>query len=183
MDKVCLKTINSIYAKLESSARTMMKKESFPEESILISRSIEMRYSGQSYELEVPLDPGNITIKTLGSVRKAFDMLHQQNYGFSKLDEPAEIVNLRIVCFGRLTKPELRKKRPVESNSERALKGKRNVFMKSRLHKTSIYDREMLNPGSVVLGPAIIEQKDSTTVLFPGNLGRIDEYRNIVIKV
>jgi len=183
MDELSLKEINTIYGKLEKSARTMMEGERFSRENIIIVRSVEMRYLGQGYELEVPIDSGKITNRILGSVRRAFDTLHQQNYGFCKPDDPTEIVNLRIVCFGRLTKPELRKKRPAKSNPEGALKGKRNVFMKGRLRNTSIYDREMLNSGNVVSGPAIIEQKDSTTILFPGNIGRVDVYGNIIIKI
>ena len=80
-------------------------------------------------------------------------------------------------------KPELKKEPLGNKEPKEALKGKRKVFLNGRYYKTHIYDRDRLNPGAIIKGPAVIEQKDSTTLLFPGNAAGVDEYRNIIIKV
>ena len=69
------------------------------------------------------------------------------------------------------------------ANPRQAQKDGRQVFLRGKYRTTAIYDREKLHPGMVIKGPAIIEQKDSTTLLFPGNSARIDPYRNIIISV
>ena len=69
-----------------------------------------------------------------------------------------------------------------DESPEPAAKGVRDVYITGRLRRTSIYDRELLEPGNQIEGPAVIEQKDSTTLLPPGSRGRIDGYRNIIIQ-
>ena len=57
------------------------------------------------------------------------------------------------------------------------------MFLNGRFRRTTIYNRDLLKPGAVMEGPAIIEQKDSTTLLLPGNVGRVDGCGNILIDV
>jgi N-methylhydantoinase A len=174
-----LKEINALYADLEKTARDRMSGDQIAEENIIITRSLDMRYCGQGYELEVPVASGEIRKRALESLENTFHKLHKKSYGFSKDEEPTEIVNLRIACLGVVPKPEIGREPLSEEDPKKALKGERDVFLKGRYHKTAIYDRERLHPGAFITGPAIIEQKDSTTLLFPGNSGRVDEYRNI----
>lgn len=181
--EVSLEEINALYNDLETTARARMVKDEITRKNIIISRSLDMRYLGQGYELEVSVPSGEITKRALELLKNRFHLLHKKSYGFSRCAEPTEIVNLRIICLGLVPKPELRREPLVEKDPTKALKGKRKVFLKGRYHNTAIYDRQKLNPGALIKGPAIIEQKDSTTLLFPGNSGQVDEYRNIIIKL
>lgn len=183
MSEVVPKQIRAIYAKLEKSAQEKMVGDGISKKDMLITRSVDLRYIGQGYELEVPLAPGSITRKSLAAAEDSFNRLHRKQYGFSAEDESTEIVNLRIACLGLVSKPELRKEPARRKSAERAVKGKRKVFLRGRFRNTTIYDRELLGPGAVIAGPAIVEQKDSTTLLLPGNVGRVDGYRNIMIDV
>jgi len=182
VSEVALKEMDGLYDDLECTARDRMAKDEIAEKDILISRSLDMRYFGQGYELEVPVASGEITRRALESIESRFHTLHEKTYGFSTSGEPTEIVNLRIACLGLVPKPELRKEPLGEQDPKEALKGERKVFLKGGYHRTAIYDRERLRPGALVHGPAIIEQKDSTTPLFPGTSGQVDEYRNIILK-
>ena len=179
--EIDLKEINAMFRNLEKTARDSMKKEDVPDEKIVISRALDLRYVGQGYELEVPLASGRITRKAMAAAEVRFHTFHKQSYGYSAAEEATELVNLRIACKGLVSHPELPKQRLADSDPSNALKQKREVFIKGRFRKTPCYERDQLNPGAVVKGPAIIEQKDSTTLLFPGNVGRVDAYRNIVI--
>ena len=183
LSRIDLEEINSLYKDMEDLARGKMKDEGFSPREIIINRTVDMRYLGQSYELEVPTGPDRITRKELEAVRNRFDLLHNKSYGFSKTDEPTEIVNLRVACTGVVHKAQLKKAKLAGANPQAALKGRRKVFMKGQFRQTSIYDRNKLMPGNQIKGPAIIEQKDSTTVLFPENVAQIDSFRNIVVKI
>jgi N-methylhydantoinase A len=140
-----------------------------------------MRYHGQGHELEVPVPEGRITRKSLADIEGKFHALHRKSYGFGMRDEATELVNLRITATGILAKPKLRKEREGDRSPRRALKDRRRVFLRGRYHDVPIYDRDLLHPGTRMRGPAIVEQRDSTTLIFPRQRARIDGYRNIII--
>jgi N-methylhydantoinase A len=175
--------INALYGEMERISRERMKEAEITGKDVVINRSLDMRYYGQGYELEVPVGRGRITRHELKRVENRFHSLHKMSYGFSKRGEATEIVNLRLTSLGLLPKPSLKKEALGHANPRQARKGKRQVFLRGKYRTTVIYDRERLHPGMVIQGPAVIEQKDSTTLLFPGNSARIDPYRNIVISV
>ena len=181
LPEIDVKELNSICRDLEATARARMAGEGLRKKNILISRSVDLRYAGQGYELEVPLAAGTVTRKALKAAEDRFHQLHNQTYGYSSPKEAMEIVNLRIACLGVMSKPRMRRERLAGSDPARALKETRKVFLKGRFRRTSVYDRGRLAPGTIVKGPAIIEQKDSTTLLFPANVARVDGYRNIII--
>ena len=183
LSEVRLSEINAIYDELENDARDRMADDEISEGDIVISRSLDIRYHGQGYAMEVPVASGRITSKELKAAESRFHSLHKKNYGFNKPDEETQIVNLRIMDAGRVSKPELRKEQPGGADPRRALKAKRRVFLRGRYCSIHIYDRAKLHPGVLMKGPAIIEQKDSTTLLFPDNSARVDGYRNIIISV
>ena len=122
---------------------------------------------------------GSLILKT-GKVVSYSD---EKSYGFSVPEEPVEVVNIRIACIGLLPKPVLKPESAAGKNVEIERKDTRKVYLKGGMYRTAVYDRSLLQPGAVIPGPAIIEQKDSTTLLFPGNTGTIDEYRNIIIDI
>lgn len=178
-----LREINAMYAEMEDAGRAQMKEEGIVDRHIVVQRSLDVRYHGQGYELEVPVPGGRITRGSLKTAADRFHSLHKRSYGFSKKDEATEAVNARVTVLGLVAKPRQRKEQAGSRDPRRALKGHRPVFLKGRDRRTAIYDRARLKPGAVVRGPAIIEQKDSTTLLFPGDVAKIDTYRNIIIRV
>jgi N-methylhydantoinase A len=179
-----LRELENLFEKfLERPARARMLRDGVAEKDIDVARSLDLRYLGQGYELEVPAPSGNITRGWWQLVEDAFHALYEKKYGFCARGETLEIVNLRLACFGRLPKPRLPKGKPGPASSAKSRKGYRQVFLNGRFLKAAIHDRALFAPGMRVSGPAIIEQKDSTTVLFPGSRARIDEYRNILITV
>ena len=178
-----LAEINALYGEMEKRARAELKGDEISSRDIVVHRTLDIRYHGQGYELEVPVTLGEVTARELKEIQQRFHLLHKKNYGFSKEQEPTEMVNLRISVVGLVSKPERPKERLREADTAAALKEKRQVYLQGRYMSTAIYDRDALQPGAVVQGPAIIEQKDSTTLLPAGSSARIDVHRNIVISV
>jgi N-methylhydantoinase A len=177
-----LKELETHFEKsLERPARSRMRRDGVAEKNIVLARSLDLRYLGQGYELEVPAPLGKISRRWWQLVEDSFHTLYEKKYGFCARGETVEIVNLRVACFGILPKPRLTREKPGPADPAKGRKGYRQVFLNGRFLKTAIYDRNRLAPGMRISGPAIIEQKDSTTVMFPGNKARIDEHRNIVI--
>ena len=175
--------LTGLYGELENAARERMKDDSVPGKDIVFRRSVDVRYHGQGYELEVPVASGRITGKQLRAIENRFHSLHKRSYGFSRRDEGTEVVNLRVTALGLVSKPALRRERLAAADPRDALKERRQVFLRGRYRRTAIYDRDRLPPGAAIKGPAIIEQKDSTTLLFPGHSAEIDAYGNIIIRV
>lgn len=181
LSDVPLQEINAQYNQLERAAAERMAADGIPAGQIVITRSMDMRYSGQGYELEVSVPSGRITRKTLESVETSFHQLHRQSYGFSRRGEPTQISDLRIACLGLVPKPELVPEPLGDSDPEPALKGHRDLYVKGAFHRAAVYDRDRLHPGAELAGPAIIEQKDSTTMLTPNSRACVDAYRNVII--
>ncbi|MBI4182380.1 MAG: hydantoinase/oxoprolinase family protein [Proteobacteria bacterium] len=155
-------------AELEAQGRGRLVRDGIDPERIRCRRSADMRYLGQSYELEVPLgaDPGE------GGVRaavEAFYALYRQTYGHGSLEEEAEFVNLRVVLSAEV-EPPAEGGAARGGGIEAARRGARPAcFAPAEGHvETPVYERALLPAGARLVGPAIIAQPDTTTVVYPG---------------
>lgn len=141
-------------------------------------RSLDIRYRGQGYELNVPLDETGIEVGI-----EAFHALHAKRYGFSDPRRPVEIVNVRVraVVAGEPFVPE--KVACAEGTGEAAMTGERPVYFEGRWQTGKMYDRERLVSGDTVAGPALITEYSSVTVLPPGASACVDGWGNLVVDV
>jgi N-methylhydantoinase A len=175
--------LNREYRGLEEKALEHMEREKISSENIKLVRSVDMRYSGQAYELNIPVPGGTLNAGSLNQIDEAFHSQHKTLYGFSRVKERTELVYLRLSAIGLLEKPQIEKMPSSGENSEAALKGFRPVYMGREYVNTSLYERKELKPGNSLIGPAIIEQMDTTTLVYPGQTVSIDEYQNIRIRI
>jgi len=137
-------------------------------------RSVDLRYRGQGYELNVPFGP---------EMTESFHKLHKRRYGFSSQDRPIEIVNVRVRMISPAPPFEPAREPVVEGDGAHALLGSRKVYFDGTFQDTRVYDRERLRPGDTFAGPAIVSEYSSATILPPGDVLRVDELRNLVIEV
>jgi len=168
---------------LERRGAELLRKGGVDVGNIVFERLLDLRYWGQAYELMVPI--GKIIDE--GEVRgcvKRFHEKHEAIYGYSMRDEPVEIVNVRLNCIGIIGKPKLKKYEINGNLVSKALIEWRNVFFEKYddFVKTPVFVREKLKAGGTIQGPAIIEEYDSTTVIYPGWKTSIDAYGNIIIE-
>lgn len=138
-------------------------------------RTVDIRYRGQGYELNVPY-AGENPMRTL----EAFHELHLKRYGFYDPDKPVEIVNLRL----RMTaaaEPYMPPCQEQSSKRDAAACSEADIHFAGKFMRTGLYRREQLAPGMVVHGPAMITEYTSATALPTGWLAEVDRFGNIVI--
>ena len=158
--------------------------ETVPSEASCFAEvSCDMRYKGQNYELSIPIlvGDGNNEIDIAVMIRD-FSKSHIQNYGYSNADDPVEVINIRrvvkiqfdrpggIVYQGGLSKTETRSSRAI-------------FFEYDTPVVSEIYLRDELTAGDVLKGPAVVEQLDATTLIFPGDRALVDDALNLVMEL
>jgi N-methylhydantoinase A len=169
-------------AELELAARSQLRSDGFDEKHIAVERQLDLRYAGQGYEVTVTVPSEALSPSSLAEVRGDFDEQHESLFGHKAEDEVVEVVNYRVVGFGLVPKIEL-KPSPPASGSPQAAATRDAYFPElGGMTATAVYDRATLGPGHAFAGPAIVEQPDSTTVVFPGQRARVDEWLNIMIE-
>ncbi|MGD9850977.1 MAG: hydantoinase/oxoprolinase family protein [Nitrospirales bacterium] len=151
-----------------------LKREGIHPEQAILTRTVDVRYVGQSFELEVPLIP---------QFRKEFDRVHQDRYGYGQPESLIEIVNVRVRATGRVTPPIMSTQPSGPSNPIAAKLDERPVVMAEGIQQVPHYQGNQLRPGHEVPGPAILVMDDTTVYLGPGDYAKIDVYSNILIDI
>lgn len=134
--------------------------------------SLDMRYKGQAYELNVPFDA---TV----DLRQAFHAAHELTYGHCMRGRAVEVVNLRLQAVGAVEHPQLMPEQAHQRDVGAALLGNKSTPIGIQL---ALYDRERLSPGISLKGPALVFQLDSTTYIAPGWSAWVDGYRNLILE-
>ena len=163
--------LGGVFAELEERGRSEFEAEQLSGFSL---RSLDLRYQGQGYELNVPFGP---------NVLDAFHDLHRLRYGFAKEEHEVEVVNVRVRMVAS-SQPFDPVRRPiVHGDGQQALTGHRPVYFQGKPHQTPVYNRAALVPGDGFPGPAIITEYSSATILPPGDRLRVDALDNLMIEV
>jgi N-methylhydantoinase A/oxoprolinase/acetone carboxylase beta subunit len=138
---------------------------------------------GQGYELTVPVPAGPLDAAALTTVRKRFDEIYTARYGYSSPDEPVEIVTWKLSVVGGTPRVSLAKAATTSDRNPR--KGERPAYFPERggFVETPVYDRYALTAGTAIMGPAIVEERESTTVLPPGARATVDAYANLMVSL
>jgi N-methylhydantoinase A len=169
------------FAGMEQEALAELLQEQFPRERLTTLRSAGMRYRGQSYEVSVPVFQLQ-SDDDIVNLAKRFHEAHRRRYGHMAASEAVEIVNFQVTAVGQIPKPQFRETaasaqvRPPEPHERRT-----TYFSPADAIEVPVHRRSGLPPGAAISGPAIIEEKTSTVVLYPGQHARIDLYLNIEI--
>ena len=171
--------IGERYAEMETEALAQMDREGIPGDTVSLLRLADARYLGQGFELEIQVDGGRMGPAQAGLTERFHDA-HKRRYGYESHDNPVEIVNLRVVALANLPRPQLAPAQ-LEGGSNPSAKGSREIYFDGKLVSAAVYDRNVLSPGNVVSGPAVIEQLDSTTVVWPKQQARVDARRNLML--
>lgn len=168
---------------LAASAHETLEREHVAIERRLLLPSLELRYDGQEHSLEIPIaNPADLTS---AYVRDHFTAAHERAYGFT-LDDAIEMVACRLRAVGLLTKPRLGRAEGQNNATARAASvGERLVTHRSsgtRAAVWPVFQRTILQPGTHLDGPAIIEEQTSTTLVLPGWSATVDGSGNLVLR-
>ncbi len=184
LEEVDFDQAQSVFNGLEASAKADLTEEGFSADGIRLERFLDLRYEGQGYELTIPIPAAAVTRELLSSVRREFDAAHKRQFGHEAPEQRVEIVSYRLVGFGFVPRidftacpadPNL--STPIPSGSRKVYSGVEQGFC-----SWPVYKREELAPGTALKGPAILEQMDSTTVIYPDQTMRVDSYKNIIVE-
>jgi N-methylhydantoinase A len=179
-----LQKVEDIFKQLEKDSKDVISKEGLKGE-VFLQRSADMRYVGQAYELNVPVNANLSGNSAADRVLSDFHGIHNEVYKHCDVEAPVEFVNYRVAASVFSEKPHIEKAEALSKtrNPQKAIIGSREAFFKESggFFETPVYRRELLEAGNVMEGPAIFEELDSTTVVFPGQLAAVDSYYNIII--
>ncbi len=187
LDQVAPAHAEAIFRELETRAAAELAQEGLAAHKPAFERELDMRYTGQGYELRVGLsglDRRGLTAAALAQARLRFDETHAQIHGHAARERPVEIVSYRLRV--RVTAP---KYVPVPADDAKsraapkaAIKGTRAVrFDAARETRVTLYERDRLPPGARLNGPAIVEQFDATTVVSPAWSAAVDQFHNLIL--
>lgn len=175
-----LDPLHEALAALAERVRTVLLAEGVTAPAISVA--LDMRYRGQSYELTVPIATP-FHVATLQAAVAGFHELHQQRYGYAMPEETVQVVTLRVRGSG----PGAQVTLPVEplvgaDPAAARLRTKQIWFDNAAPTPTPCYEHDKLRAGNRFTGPALILQFDATTVIPPGWVAWMDEYRNLWVE-
>ena len=151
-----------------------LRREGVSPEQAVITRTVDVRYVGQSFDLEVPLTP---------QFRQDFDRVHQESYGYCQPDAPIEMVNVRVRAIGRIIPPPIPRKPLGSTDPSSAKWEERPVVLSHGIQAVPHYWGNRLQPGHKISGPAVLVLDDTTVYLGIADQAKIDVYSNIIIDV
>ncbi|MGV6874721.1 hydantoinase/oxoprolinase family protein [Pseudochelatococcus sp. B33] len=180
LDNAQPEEIEAVFATMEERIIDDLERERFTRDHLRTLRSAGLRYRGQSYEVTVPI--GRITTEDdLAGIARRFHDAHQRRYGHMAEGETIDIVTFKVTGVGEIAKPSLT---PVTTRSDGPpvpLSVRSAYFGEHGALEAAVYRRTDLHPGARLNGPAILEERTSTVVLYPGQQATVDEYLNLEI--
>jgi N-methylhydantoinase A len=163
--------VDQAFAAMQAAGVATLEAARVPLEQRALPRFADVRYRRQAYELTLPMEDGPVTRAMLDRLAASFHQKHEQTYGHANRAEAVQLVNLRLTAVGKLA--DLKLAQPSDPASVRVRR--REVwFAATGFVSVDVHWRNGLTAGSSIAGPAIIEAMDSTTVVPPGWIGRID---------
>jgi N-methylhydantoinase A len=172
--------ILALMREMEAQVRAELVADGIAETAIDTNFEIDLRYSGQAFEVPMPVDMAALTTDGLTALAAAFDEEHRRLFTFN-MEAEHEFVNLRAVALGPAL--DLPARLLPEGNGDPSDAKLRDhvLWMDGGQRAAVIYDRARLKAGDVIAGPAIVIEMDSTTLIESGHQGTVDRYGNIMI--
>jgi N-methylhydantoinase A len=176
-----------IFRGLEGKARDELAVEGMRAADASFARELDLRYTGQGYELRTPLDglfTDRLTAEALARARDKFDERHAQIHGHAAKERPVEVVSYRVRLRVSVPKYEPREEAtpPMPRSAADAVKGARKITLNGTMTDATLYERDRLDIGAMLGGPAIVEQLDATTVIPAGWSARVDGFSNLILQ-
>jgi N-methylhydantoinase A len=173
--------VEPLFKKLETLAVQALETDGVPQDQRVISRSADLRYVGQAFEVSVPLPEGQFRGDVISETLDRFHEKHLKQYAHKNPERDVEFVNGRVSAIGLMNAPPL----SAGKNNAKALAPGmlRPVYFDEvkGFVDTPVYERSNIAIGTRIEGPAIIEQIDTTVVIHPGQTVETDNLGNLLI--
>jgi N-methylhydantoinase A len=173
--------LEAAFGRVDARVAELMAAEQVPASAAAVTRFADMRYVGQSYTLEVDV-PAPLDAAALAACVGRFHRAHERVYGHSRETAPVELMNVRVVHAWRIPFAELV---PAGQNGAGGATAptRRDAYFEELggYVETPVYQRGALVVGDELVGPAIVEQPDTTLVVYPGHRATLDEAANVIV--
>jgi N-methylhydantoinase A len=175
--------LDATYATMEQRARSMLLAENIPADAIEYSRSLDICYQGQQYNLEVPFPKSKKKSRfdIIREITNSFETSYETRYGH-RMNATLKCVNARIRAEGKIKEIAIPQLSHDSDIPAAAVKKSRAIFLDGQFIKSQIYERSLLLWGNEIDGPAVIEEPFHTTVLMPGQKLHVDRLGNLIIQ-
>ena len=168
------------FGELAREAMHWIREDQGFEDAVTMKPSADLRYRGQSYEIDTNLEAQWIEGGNINKIADAFHVAHEKIYEHSDKKAEIQVINLRMVIMGEPKKPEFKpfdkKISAVQPTQEIT------VFENGNTNPGKIYKRSEMRAGDKILGPAVIIQDDCTTCVPSGFDVLVDGYGNLIIE-
>ena len=170
--------IETAFGRLEAMASERLTYEGVAANDIVLQRNVEMMYQGQWRSLAVPAP---VNVSDIDVLIDGFHTEHEREFNYRRDDAPVSIFRVALRATGMVPKVKLqthivKKNTPTTDNT-------REVWFEGKAFMAMVFERDNLSAGAMLVGPAIVEQFDSTTVVPPATIAEVDTYMNIIIRV
>lgn len=176
-----LQELERVFSEMESEAKSFIMKAEMVE-GVVFERSLDICYFGQGYSVNVPIESCDASTLSKKAIRESFESVYKTIYSRVYKDSAMQLVNLRLQAQGLRPSTELHK---LETGSQigEPIKGKRLAYSgpEGKYLEHTVYDRYKLRTGIRIQGPAIIEERESTTIMDRGAEATVDAYGILVI--
>ena len=184
LDELDLGAVNALLANLEARGRALLAEAGVAAGDVAVTRRGEMRLLGQVHDITVPLPAAPLNPAVLDTVKTAFAREYERLYTHVYTGTVIQAISWRVECAGPMPSISIERLEGVMSNGS-ALKGRRRAYFGDAGGWTDapVYDRYALAPGQAIAGPAIVEERESTTVVPPGDDLEVDAQGNLRIRI
>ncbi len=164
------------FGEMRADGATVLAEENVANDNMKFDFSVDLRYVGQEYTINVPVSDDVDIEMTVDS----FHTLYKARYGHALDDSPVEFINLRVAAIGQL------KRSPSKSiaitRDEMSIVDHRDIIFNGETHKTPILKLDLMTAGQLFTSPAVIEEASATTIIPPGYGFKLDPIGNVIIQ-
>ena len=182
LDRLDWARVSGLLAEMEAEGEALLGEAGVPAAQVAHRRTGDLRYLGQGHEVRVTLPPGPLDADHLPALRQAFEAEYRRLFGRGGPPVPLEAVSWRVVSSG--PRPSLARQGRGQGGGE-ARKGSRRAWVPELggWADITVWDRYRLGEGAELVGPAVVEERESTVVVGPGSVCRVDGHGNLEVEV
>jgi N-methylhydantoinase A len=179
LDAEAAATIRAAFKTLEARALAWLREDQGYDGPYVLGHSAELRYRGQSFEIDTRLDAAIVAGADHAAMEEAFHAAHERVYGHADRNAKLQAIAIRLVISGATAKPEMTR-HSLQPGAAVPV-GQADVWLDGAMRKAALFSRAALLPGQSFAGPAVVMQDDCTTIVPTGFTAGVDEYTNLRI--
>jgi N-methylhydantoinase A len=181
LDQMDWARVNRFLEEKEAEGMDFLAKNGVEPAQARVYRVADMRYAGQGHEIAVQIPGGTLGENALKEIKANFNAAYALRYNRGIADIPMETVTWRTVVSG--PEPHFFPRQVISESNGVVQKGTRSIYFPGGDGPCNVpvFDRYQLSPGTELMGPAIVEEKESTTVVGLDSRLRVDAFRNLII--